>query len=72
MKRNFKVLMIPKRPQATPDELASSAEHFARDFNKVKRAGPAALSNTVLFRACRNAHKPRIKCGKYFREAFKH
>jgi hypothetical protein len=71
MKRKSKVLMIPKRPQATSGEIASSAEHFAREFEKAKRAGPAALSNAALFRVCRNGHKPWIKCAKYFREAFK-
>jgi hypothetical protein len=71
VKRQSKVVLIPKRPQATPEELASSAEHFAREFNKVKHAAPAALSNAALLRACRNAHKPWIKCGKYFREAYK-
>jgi hypothetical protein len=42
-----------------------------RVLNETKRVGPAALSNNALLRACRNAHKPWIKCGKYFREAYK-
>jgi hypothetical protein len=42
-----------------------------RVFNETKRIGPAALSNNALLRACRNAHKPWIKCEKYFREAYK-
>jgi hypothetical protein len=40
-------------------------------FNETKPVGPAALSKTALLRACRNAHKPWIKCEKYFREAYK-
>jgi hypothetical protein len=40
-------------------------------FNETKRIGPAALSNAALFRACRNRHKPWIKCPKYFVEIFK-
>jgi len=71
MKRNPKVVMIPKRPVVAADEAASSTEHSAREFDKAKRIGPAALSNDALLGACRNAHKPWIKCGKYFREAYK-
>ena len=41
-----------------------------RVFNESKPVGPAALSNDALLRACRNQHKPWIKCGKYFREAY--
>jgi len=46
-----------------------SAVHSESD--RAKDLGSAPLSNDALLRACRNAHKPWIKCGKYFREAYK-
>ena len=51
----------------------TARDHHAleTESDKAKHLEPAALSNTALFRACRNAHKPWIKCGKYFREAYK-
>jgi hypothetical protein len=47
----------------------ASPRHLVSDETKL--IGPAALSDDALLRACRNAHKPWIKCGKYFREAYK-
>ena len=58
-------------PGSAIRNISKKASPRHRAFNETKRIGPAALSNDALLRACRSAHKPWIKCGKCFREAYK-
>lgn len=58
-------------PESAIRNISIKASPRHRAFNETKRIGPAAISAKALLRACRNAHKPWIKCRKYFREAYK-
>jgi hypothetical protein len=71
MKPTTPTLEARKDVEFMAKKAARGHHAFATESDKAKRGGPTALSNDALLRACRNAHKPWIKCGKYFREAYK-
>jgi hypothetical protein len=71
MKPRTQALEARKDEEFISKQVARGHRAFATESDKAKRGGPKGLSNDALLRACRNAHKPWIKCGKYFREAYK-
>ena len=71
MKPRTRALEARKGVEFVSRKTARGSHVLSTESDTAKRIGPAALSNDALLGACRNAHKPWIKCGKYFREAHK-